>query len=89
MRDEPVRVARFPRPHAPVIPEPSPVPEQPATVRQLRYLKAVAREAGHDLPALDNRTMQEFGVLANNLTRADASTLIDLIQSEHKQFGGV
>lgn len=56
-------------------------PEQAATQRQLRYLQAVAREAGLDPAALDERAMQEFGVQAAALSRRDASTLIDLIQS--------
>jgi len=56
-------------------------PEQAATQRQLRYLQAVAREAGIDAAALDERSMQEFGVQAAALSRRDASTLIDLIQS--------
>jgi hypothetical protein len=56
-------------------------PEQAATQRQLRYLQAVAREAGLDAAALDERAMQEFGVQAAGLSRRDASTLIDLIQT--------
>jgi hypothetical protein len=56
-------------------------PDQPATQRQLRYLQAVAREAGLDGAALDERAMEEFGVQAAALSRRDASTLIDLIQS--------
>lgn len=56
-------------------------PDQPATERQLRYLQAVAREAGLDAAALDERAMQEFGVEAQSLSRRDASSLIDLIQS--------
>jgi hypothetical protein len=57
-------------------------PDQPATQRQLRYLQAVAREAGLDGIALDERAMQEFGVQAAALSRRDASSLIDLIQSQ-------
>lgn len=57
-------------------------PDQPATQRQLRYLQAVAREAGLDGAALDERAMQEFGVQAAALSRRDASSLIDLIQSQ-------
>ena len=56
-------------------------PDQPATQRQLRYLQAVAREAGLDGGALDERAVQEFGVQAAALSRRDASALIDLIQS--------
>jgi hypothetical protein len=57
-------------------------PDQPATQRQLRYLQAVAREAGLDGAALDERAKQEFGVLAAALSRRDASSLIDMIQSQ-------
>ena len=57
-------------------------PDQPATQRQLRYLQAVGREAGLDGAALDERAKQEFGVLAAALSRRDASTLIDMIQSQ-------
>jgi hypothetical protein len=57
-------------------------PDQAATQRQLRYLQAVAREAGLDGAALDERAMQEFGVQAVGLSRRDASTLIDLIQTQ-------
>jgi hypothetical protein len=57
-------------------------PDQPATQRQLRYLQAVAREAGLDGAALDERAMEEFGVQAAALSRRDASSLIDIIQSQ-------
>src|SRR5215207_33961 len=57
-------------------------PDQPATQRQLRYLQAVAREAGLDGAALDEKAMQEFGVQAAALSRRDASSLIDIIQSQ-------
>lgn len=57
-------------------------PDQPATQRQMRYLQAIAREAGLDAAALDARAEQEFGVQAPALSRRDASTLIDLIQSQ-------
>jgi hypothetical protein len=57
-------------------------PDQGATQRQLRYLQAVAREAGLDAEGLDQRAMQEFGVQAQALSRRDASSLIDLIQNE-------
>ena len=56
-------------------------PDQPATQRQLRYLQAVAREAGLDGAGLDERAVEEFGVQAAALSRRDASALIDLIQS--------
>ena len=57
-------------------------PDQPATERQLRFLQAVAREAGIDPAALDERATAEFGVKAAALSRRDASSLIDLIQTQ-------
>jgi hypothetical protein len=85
--DSPVRATRpsrsgsaSDRTEAPTVPAIG--PDQAATQRQLRYLQAVAREAGLDPEALDQRAMQEFGVLAQALSRRDASSLIDLIQSE-------
>lgn len=52
---------------------------EPATQRQLRYLETVAREAGLDAAALDDRATQEFGVPVARLARRDASALIDLL----------
>ncbi|MGH2613627.1 MAG: hypothetical protein ACRDJC_00160 [Thermomicrobiales bacterium] len=85
--DAPVKVSRSNRSGATVErQEPVAVaaigPDQAATQRQLRYLQAVAREAGLDGASLDERAMQEFGVQAAALSRRDASTLIDLIQSQ-------
>jgi hypothetical protein len=85
--DAPVKAARSTRASAPGDrQEPVAVaaigPDQAATQRQLRYLQAVAREAGLDGAALDERAMQEFGVQAVGLSRRDASTLIDLIQTQ-------
>jgi hypothetical protein len=84
--DSPVRAARPTRTASGERPESATVaaigPEQPATQRQLRYLQAVAREAGLDAAALDARAEQEFGVPAISLSRRDASALIDSIQSQ-------
>lgn len=85
--DAPVKVARPARGGA-TIERQEPVavaaigPDQAATQRQLRYLQAVAREAGLDGAALDERAMEEFGVQAVALSRRDASALIDMIQSQ-------
>jgi hypothetical protein len=84
--DAPVKVSRLVRSDAGADRQEAPAaasaaPEQAATQRQLRYLQAVAREAGLDAAALDERAMQEFGVQAAGLSRRDASTLIDLIQT--------
>jgi len=83
--DAPVKVSRFPQNRATNDRGPdvqvATAPEQAATQRQLRYLQAVAREAGIDAASLDELAMGEFGVQANGLSRRDASTLIDNIQT--------
>lgn len=56
-------------------------PDQPAMMRQLRYLQAAAKEAGLDGVALDAASEREFGVKAADLSRRDCSTLIDIIQT--------
>jgi len=84
--DSPVKVGARQRPAAADREQSASVaaigPDQPATQRQLRYLQAVAREAGLDGAALDEKAMQEFGVQAAALSRRDASSLIDIIQSQ-------
>jgi hypothetical protein len=84
--DSPVRVERTSRPSTRHRAESGTVaaigPDQPATERQLRFLQAVAREAGIDASGLDERAMSEFGVKAAELNRRDASTLIDLMQTQ-------
>lgn len=63
----------------------APAPEQAATQRQLRYMQAVAREAGFDAQALDELSAREFGGPAMSLSRRDASALIDLIQNQQAE----
>lgn len=63
-------------------------PDTVATQRQLRYLIACAREAGHDEAALNNRAETEFGVSAPLLSRRDASTLIEKYTQERKANEG-
>lgn len=83
--DAPVKVSRFSR-GQPNDERPAaaagPAPEQAATQRQLRYMQAVAREAGFDTQALDELSAREFGSPAMSLSRRDASALIDLIQNQ-------
>ena len=86
--DAPVKVSRFSRgqggddrPAAAAVP----APEQAATQRQLRYMQAVAREAGFDAQALDELATREFGGPAMSLSRRDASALIDLIQNQQAE----
>lgn len=86
--DAPTKVSRFPNNRVSGnrdADEPGAAPEQVATQRQLRYLQAVAREAGLDAAALDERAMADFGVLASGLSRRDASTLIDTIQTRQSE----
>ena len=86
--DAPVKVNRFSRSQA-VDDRPAavavPAPEQAATQRQLRYMQAVAREAGFDAQALDELATREFGGPAMALSRRDASALIDLIQNQQAE----
>ena len=56
----------------------TPVVTQPATQRQLRYLAAVAREAGVDA---DEIAEELYGVTSAALTREQASKLLDVIQT--------
>ena len=56
-----------------------------ATQRQLRYLRAVARVEGLDEAALATLASERYGKEIARLTRRDASELIDLIQSMHKE----
>ena len=56
-------------------------PTVTATQRQLRYLRAVAREAGLDEEALAQLASERYGCEIAALTRRDASELIDHIQT--------
>lgn len=58
-----------------------PAPGMEATQRQLRYLQAVAREAGLTARQLDQLTQRHYGCLAVQLSRRDCSACIDLIQN--------
>lgn len=60
-------------------------PEQPASQRQLRYLQAVAREAGLDTAAIDMLAFEMFECSALQLNRRDTSSLIDRIQTDSKE----
>lgn len=58
--------------------------EQPASQRQLRYLQAVAREAGLDTADLDLLALDLFAQHATALNRRDTSYLIDHIQTKEQ-----
>jgi predicted component of type VI protein secretion system len=55
---------------------------QEATPKQIKYLHAVAREAGISTEDLDARSREQFGEELANLSRREISTLIEQIQSE-------
>lgn len=57
-----------------------------ATLRQLRYLQAVSREAGMDAQILDALSQREFGAPAMALSKRDCSALIDLIQNQQVEI---
>lgn len=69
----------------PAVASASLAPEQTATQRQLRYMQAVAREAGIDAQALDEMAQREFGMVAMALSRRDASAIIDIIQNQQTE----
>ena len=54
---------------------------QPATDRQLRYVQAIAREAGLDESELAAEVTAAFGVPLREITRRDASALIERLQT--------
>jgi hypothetical protein len=58
------------------------LPRQEATPKQIKYLHAVAREAGITTEDLDTRAREQFGEELANLNRRDISTLIEQIQAE-------
>lgn len=61
---------------------PSPaLPDQTATVRQLGYLRVVAREAGYEPDGLVALAHRQFGAAPDQLSRRDCSALIDLLQT--------
>ncbi len=54
---------------------------QPATQRQLKFIQAIAREAGLDDDALNDEARQVTGAAFANLSRRDASALIERLQA--------
>lgn len=60
--------------------------EQPLTQRQERYLRAVAREAGLDATALDDLAVKVCGQPVLQLSRRDASYLVDQIQQATEEL---
>ncbi len=54
---------------------------QPATERQLKFIQAIAREAGLEDGGLAEETERHFGVAPADLSRRDASALIERLQA--------
>ncbi|MBA3413958.1 MAG: hypothetical protein H0U10_01875 [Chloroflexia bacterium] len=57
---------------------------QPATQRQIRYVQAIAREAGIDDAELQAEVSESFGGSIDELSRRDASALIERLQSRRQ-----
>ena len=54
---------------------------QPATPRQLKFIEAIGREAGLDDESLNEEATRTFGRQVIELTRRDASALIERLQA--------
>ncbi len=57
---------------------------QPATERQIRYVQAIAHEAGMDDEGLKSEVRQLFGGAVEELSRRDASALIERLQARRQ-----
>jgi hypothetical protein len=55
--------------------------DQPATQRQLKFIQAIAREAGLDEEALDDEAKRTAGSALSDISRRDASALIERLQT--------
>ena len=53
----------------------------PATPRQLKFIEAIGREAGLDEEALNEEATRTYGLPVVELTRRDASALIERLQA--------
>jgi hypothetical protein len=56
------------------------VVEQPATQRQLNFIRSIAREIGLAESALESEVEQRFGANLGAISRRDASALIEDLQ---------
>jgi hypothetical protein len=74
---QPARDAQQARPQGTV---PGGSGEGMATERQLKFIKAVAREAGLDEQELETWTQELYGETVDRLNRRDASALIEALQ---------
>ena len=64
---------------------PAAIASQAATQRQIRYVQAIAREAGLDDGAVAEEAQVRFGVGLDGLTRRDASALIEHLQTRRQE----
>lgn len=69
---------------APAQERPAAAIDQPATQRQVRYVQAIAREAGIEERELDEESVRRFGVPVGQLSRRDASAFIEDLQARRQ-----
>ena len=58
---------------------------QPATERQIKFIQAIAREAGLDETELEVWSQELYGMGVDGLNRRDASALIDALQRRRNE----
>lgn len=58
----------------------------PATPRQIKFLYAIAREAGLSDEELESEAQEAFGTRVESLARRDASALIERLQQRRTQL---
>ncbi len=65
-------------------PAPAAQLNQPATQRQIRFVQAIAREAGLSPSDIDDEVKNLFGARLEEITRRDASALIERLQARRQ-----
>jgi hypothetical protein len=80
------RLAAVASGHADDTEAPRPVAQldQPATQRQIRFVQAIAREAGLSATEVETEAQRLFGVELALLSRRDASALIERLQAKRQ-----
>lgn len=58
--------------------------DQPATQRQIRFVQAIAREAGLSGNEVEDEAQRLFGVRLNDISRRDASAFIERLQAKRQ-----
>lgn len=64
---------------------PATLQDQPATERQVKFIHAIAREAGLDESELAAWSQELYGIGVDNLNRRDASALIEALQRRRNE----